>query len=192
MFICIHTDTKIIKYKKKSTLQNLGLSLQPRVTITHGFPSNAPPCRTSTTPSRICTLPPPLRNSSPHTTPSLESPCFHPGPCLQQRDCDHEPGRRAAGVAVIVPLAVNLPGQSLVGHVADEPLREAQPLLLQQGLAAQPAVSLKDGLAEAVGTFVAHLRRKWSGERVRAGASGKPCTHTSACMFCRASQTPLL
>lgn len=75
---------------------------------------------------------------------------------LQQRDCDHEPGRRAAGVAVIVPLAVNLPGQSLVGHVADEPLREAQPLLLQQGLAAQPAVSLKDGLAEAVGTFVAH------------------------------------
>lgn len=88
MFICIHTDTKIIKYKKKSTLQNLGLSLQPRVTITHGFPSNAPPCRTSTTPSRICTLPPPLRNSSPHTTPSLESPCFHPGPCLQQRDCD--------------------------------------------------------------------------------------------------------
>lgn len=56
--------------------------------------------------------------------------------------------------------------------MADEPLGEAQALLLQQGLAAQPAVALKDGLAEAVGTLVAHLHRKRGEERVRVGASG--------------------
>lgn len=80
-----------------------------------------------------------------------------PGPYLQQCDCDHEPGRGAAGVAVVVPLPVDLPGQGLVGHVADQSLGEVQPLLLQQGLATEPAVPLQDGLAEAVGPLVAHL-----------------------------------
>lgn len=91
---------------------------------------------------------------------TLRQPLPHPRPCLQQRYCDHEPGRWAAGVAVVVPLPVNLPGQGLVCHVADQSLGEVQPLLLQQGLAAEPAVALQDGLAEAVGPLVAHLHRK--------------------------------
>lgn len=82
------------------------------------------------------------------------------GTCLYKSDGDHEPGRGAAGVAVIVPLAVDLPRQRLVGHVPDQPLRQAQPRLLQQGLAAQPPVPLQDGLAETVGPFVAHLGKK--------------------------------
>lgn len=82
------------------------------------------------------------------------------GTCLYKSDGDHEPGRGAAGVAVIVPLAVDLARQRLVGHVPDQPLRQAQPRLLQQGLAAQPPVPLQDGLAETVGPFVAHLGKK--------------------------------
>lgn len=92
------------------------------------------------------------------------------GTCLYKSDGDHEPGRGAAGVAVIVPLAVDLARQRLVGHVPDQPLREAQPRLLQQGLAAQPPVPLQDGLAETVGPFVAHLGKR---ERKKPWVQGK-------------------
>lgn len=84
----------------------------------------------------------------------------HQGPCLHNSDGDHEPGRGAAGVAVVVPLAVDLSRQGLVGHMPDQPLRQAQPRLLQQRLAAQPPVALQDGLAEAIRPFVAHLGEK--------------------------------
>lgn len=75
---------------------------------------------------------------------------------LYDGDGNHEPGRRAAGVAVIVPLAVYLSWQGLICNVSDQPLRQAQPCFLQQCLAAQPPVALKDGLAETIRPFVAH------------------------------------
>lgn len=42
----------------------------------------------------------------------------------------------------------------------DQPLWKAQPRFLQQCLAAQPPVPLKDGLAETIRPFVAHLGKK--------------------------------
>ena len=47
--------------------------------------------------------------------------------------------------------------------MTDESLGEVQPLLLQQGLAAEPAVPLQDGLAKTVGPLVAHLHGKQGG-----------------------------
>lgn len=117
------------------------------------------------TPDMLLAPPPP---PPPHSA-KAKQPLPHPCPCLQQCDSDHEPGWGAAGVTVIVPLPVNLPGQGLIGHMADQPLREVQPFLLQQGLAAQPAVPLQDGLSEAVRPLVAHLHRKQGG-----GAGSEP------------------
>ena len=58
--------------------------------------------------------------------------------------------------------------------MTDESLGEVQPLLLQQGLAAEPAVPLQDGLAKTVGPLVAHLHGNRGGEGVRTGVSGEP------------------
>lgn len=84
----------------------------------------------------------------------------HYGTCLYNSDSDHEPGWRAAGVAVVVPLAIYLSWQGLVRNMPDQPLWKAQPRFLQQRLAAQPPVALKDGLAETIRPFVAHLDKK--------------------------------
>lgn len=83
--------------------------------------------------------------------------------CLYNGDGYHEPRWGAAGVAVVIPLPIDLTRQSLIRNVADQPLGKAQSRLLQQGLAAQPPVPLQDGLAKAVGPFVTHLEDQRKG-----------------------------
>lgn len=59
--------------------------------------------------------------------------------------------------------------------MADQTLGQVQPFLLQQGFAAEPAVPLQDGLAEAVRSLVAHLHRTQDGAKGQNwGLGGSP------------------
>ena len=69
--------------------------------------------------------------------------------------------------------------------MTDEPLGEVQPLLLQQGLAAEPAVPLQDGLAETVGPLVAHLHGKQGGGGGQNRGLRGPPSHLPASQFLR-------
>lgn len=80
-------------------------------------------------------------------------------PHLSNGDGEDEPGRGAAGVAVEVPLAVHLSGQSLVGDVSHQPLGQPQPHLVSEAAASELPAALQDGSPEAVGALVAHLDR---------------------------------
>lgn len=84
---------------------------------------------------------------------------------LSDGDGQDEPWRGAVGVAVKVPLAVHLPGQSLVGHVPDEPLGHSQAHLVPEAAAFQLPAALQDGPPEAVGAFAAHLGQEESDDQ---------------------------
>lgn len=89
----------------------------------HSLHLNTPQQATKTAPAPCLSLSSlyPLTVSQPRLWQRGEAP--REGTCLHNSDGDHEPGWGAAGVAVIVPLAVDLPRERLVGHVPDQPLR---------------------------------------------------------------------
>lgn len=79
---------------------------------------------------------------------------------LSNGDSQDEPGWGAVGVAVKVPLAVDLSGQSVVGHVPDEPLGQPQTCLISETVTFELPATLKDGPPEAVGALVTHLEEE--------------------------------
>jgi len=79
---------------------------------------------------------------------------------LSNGNSQDEPGWGTVGVAVEVPLAVDLAGQRLVGDVSDQPLRQPQAGLISQTAALQLPAPLQDGPPETVGALVAHLEKR--------------------------------
>lgn len=91
---------------------------------------------------------------------SFQRPCLR---YLGNGDGQDEPGWGAVGVAVKVPLAVDLSGQSLIGNVSHESLGQPQPGLVSEAAASELPAPLQDGSPEAVGALVAHLDEGGSG-----------------------------
>ena len=76
---------------------------------------------------------------------------------LSNGDSQDEPGWGTVGVAVKVPLAVDLAGQRLVGDVSDQPLGKPQARLISETAAFQLPAPLQNGPPETVGALVTHL-----------------------------------
>lgn len=94
---------------------------------------------------------------------------------LSNGDNQYEQGRGTVGIAVKVPLAVNLAGQRLIGNVSDEPLREPQADLISETAAFQLPAPLQNGPAETVGALVTHLEKggRGGGGESEAGTGGR-------------------
>lgn len=78
---------------------------------------------------------------------------------LSNGDSQDEPGWGTVGVAVKVPLAVDLAGQRLVGDVSDKPLGQPQAHFISETAAFELPAPLQDGPPETVGALVTHLER---------------------------------
>lgn len=76
---------------------------------------------------------------------------------LSNGDSQDEQRRGTVGIAVKVPLAVNLAGKCLIGNVSDQPLREPQADLISETAAFELPAPLQNGPPETVGTLVTHL-----------------------------------
>lgn len=76
---------------------------------------------------------------------------------LGYSDGQYKPRRWAVGVAVEVPLAVHLSGQSLIGNVANQSLGQSHSHVVRQTAALQLPAALQDGPPETVGSLAGHL-----------------------------------
>lgn len=76
---------------------------------------------------------------------------------LNNGDSQDEPWWGTVGVAVKVPLAVDLSGQRLVGDMSDQPLGQPQAYLVSETAALELPAPLQNGPPETVGALVTHL-----------------------------------
>lgn len=79
---------------------------------------------------------------------------------LSNGDSQDEPGWGTVGVAVKVPLAVDLSGQRLVGDMSDQPLGQPQAYLVSETAALKLPAPLQNGPPETVGALVTHLGKR--------------------------------
>lgn len=78
---------------------------------------------------------------------------------LSNGDSQNEPGWGTIGVAVKVPLAVDLTGQSLVGDVPDQLLGQSQANLISETAAFYLPAPLQNSPPKTIGAFVTHLEK---------------------------------